>query len=120
MNGKTTIILILKGLILSYGITGMILAFLAFGIWKWEFSDFAVNIGMIASYILAALFGGFYLGKKKKEKKFIWGILLGVCYIIILFVAALCLDGSLVILNRNTITTAFICILSGMLGGMLG
>ena len=69
MNGKTTIILILKGLILSYGITGMILAFLAFGIWKWEFSDFAVNIGMIASYILAALFGGFYLGKKKKEKK---------------------------------------------------
>lgn len=120
MNGKTTMILILKGLILSYGITDMILAFLALGIWKWEFSDLTVNIGMIAAYILSALFGGFYLGKKKKEKKFIWGILLGVCYILILLLAALCMDGSLVTLNRNTITTAFICILSGMLGGMLG
>lgn len=120
MNNQGKIIYLLKALVFSYLVTAIILVFLALGVWKLEFSENVVNIGLIASYILSALTGGLYLGKKMKEKKFIWGILLGVSYIVILLAATMITNGPTGLMNRNTITTAFICILSGMLGGMIG
>ena len=120
MNNQGKIGYLLKALVLSYLVTGVILVFLAIGVWKLDFTEGAVNVGMIASYILSALAGGFYLGKKIKEKKFIWGVLLGVSYIVILLAATVAANGPFGLMNRNTLTTALICILSGMLGGMLG
>lgn len=120
MNNQGKIMYLLKALVFSYIVTGVILVFLALGVWKLEFSETVVNVGMIAAYILSALTGGFYLGRKMQEKKFIWGILLGISYIIILLVAAMITNGPEGLMNRNTITTTFICILSGMLGGMIG
>lgn len=120
MNHQGKMICFLKALIVSYFMTGIILLILALGVWKLEFSETVVNIGMIVSYILSALIGGWYLGKKRKEKKFLWGICLGISYIVILLAAAMVTNGPSGFLNRNTITTAIICILSGMLGGMLG
>lgn len=120
MANQGKMLYLLKALVLAYAVTAFILVFLALGVWKLEFSESAVNVGMIASYILSAIAGGFYLGKKMKEKKFVWGIVLGLAYIVILLAAAMVTNGPAGLLNRNTVTTAVICILSGMLGGMIG
>ncbi|MDO4554227.1 MAG: TIGR04086 family membrane protein [Lachnospiraceae bacterium] len=120
MKNQEKIICVLKGLTLSYLITGTLLLLLALGIWKLQFSEQIVNAGMILSYILSTLAGGFYLGKSRREKKFLWGLLLGILYMVILFLAAIIVNGPSDFMNRSTITSGLICILSGMLGGMLG
>lgn len=120
MNQKERLLHVLKALVFSYLVTALILVVLAVGVWKLDFSETLINIGLIVSYIVSALVGGMYLGKKMKERRFLWGILAGVCYIAVLFAATLITGGTQDFFSRNTMTTAFICILSGMLGGMIG
>jgi putative membrane protein (TIGR04086 family) len=111
---------LIKALVLAYTVTAGVLIILAVGVWKFDFSENMVNIGMILSYIASTLFGGLYLGKKQREKKFLWGILLGLCYIFILLAVSMVANGPSGLWNRNTITTVVICLLGGMLGGMIG
>lgn len=85
---------LLKGLLISYVVTCLFLLLMALGVWKFHFSDRIVSIGIIVTYIVSSMVGGVYIGKKQKEKKFLWGMLMGVLYV------------------------AVLCILSGMLGGM--
>ena len=79
----------------------------------------AVSIGIIATYIVSCFAGGFLIGKKKKKKKYLWGLCVGTFYFIVLLLGNLAvnrgLDGQLV----HMLTTAVLCILSGMAGGML-
>lgn len=119
MGRGANVIVLLKGLVISYVISGLFLLVVAFVLWKWNIPEIAVNGCMIAAYILSAFSGGFYLGKKKREKKFLWGILLGFCYILLLLFASAILQGPLDLLNKENVTVAVVCVLSGMLGGMI-
>lgn len=110
---------LLKSLVVSYLVSGIFLLLVAFALWKWNIPEIAVNGCMIAAYFFSAFSGGFYLGKKQREKKFLWGILLGFCYILLLLFASAILQGPSGILNRETVTVAVVCVLSGMLGGMI-
>lgn len=110
---------VLRGLVIAYVVSGLFLLVVAFALWKWNIPEIAVNGCMIAAYFLSAFAGGFYLGKKQREKKFLWGILLGFCYILLLLFASAVLQEPSGILNRETVTVAVVCVLSGMLGGMI-
>ncbi len=116
---KNSAMPILVDLVAMYVITGLLLVLLAALLGKLELSDAAVSIGIIATYIVSCFAGGFLIGKKKKKKKYLWGLCVGTFYFIVLLLGNLAvnrgLDGQLV----HMLTTAVLCILSGMAGGML-
>ncbi len=110
---------ILVDLVAMYVITGLLLAFLAALLGKVDMSDTAVSVGIIVTYILSCFAGGFFIGKKKKKNKYLWGICVGCFYFLVLLLGNLAvnrgLDGKLV----HMLTTAALCVLSGMAGGMV-
>ena len=108
---------VLVDLVAMYIITGLLLILLAALLGRVDMSDAAVSIGIIATYIVSCFAGGFLIGKKKK--KYLWGLCVGAFYFAVLLLGNLAvnrgLDGQLV----HMLTTAVLCILSGMAGGML-
>lgn len=110
---------ILMDLVAMYVITGILLVILAALIGRVDMTDAAVSIGIIVTYIVSCFAGGFLIGKKKKRKKYLWGLCVGLLYFLVLFLGNLAvnrgIDGRIV----HMATTAVLCVLSGMAGGML-
>ena len=78
-----------------------------------------VNLGIMITYILSCLAGGFYMGKKAKIRRFLWGMGLGAGYAFLLaavtFLAERPAKGDM----KEVFLLFFLCILGGGLGGML-
>ena len=117
-NGSTSAMPILADLVAMYVITGLLLVILAAVLGRVEMPDSAVSIGIIATYIVSCFAGGFLIGKKKKKTRYLWGICVGAFYFVVLLLGNLAvnrgLNGQLV----HMLTTAVLCTLSGMAGGM--
>ena len=109
-----------KCLILAYLITGVLLMILAFLLYKVKISPQVVAAGIILIYIGATFLAGFLAGRKLKQKKFLWGLLLGAAYFLILVLITLAVNHSVGDLTQSFFTTLILCAGGGMLGGMLG
>lgn len=116
---KKYIGIFLKLLIVSYFITGALLLLLAFLLYKFHLSDGMVSGGIILIYILSTFFTGFLAGKGIGHQKYLWGLLLGGAYFGVLVIVSLCVNRSPADIAQNFLITLFLCLASGMLGGML-
>lgn len=103
----------------GYGVTFFGIVILAFLLLMVQISEDMVDIGIIIIYILACLGAGIIIGKRTKMKKFLWGMLAGGLYFLVLFVMSLVLHSSLSGEGRDIITVFLICVGSGTLGGMV-
>ena len=74
----------MKALLLSYAVTGVLLLVLAFLLYKFGLGESQVNLGIMVIYILSCLAGGFYMGRKGKTRRFLWGMGLGAGYALLL------------------------------------
>ena len=74
---------VLKCLLLSYIVTGLLILFLAFLLYKFSLPKQAIGVGVIIVYILSAFLGGLLLGKSMRVKKYLWGLALGTGYFLI-------------------------------------
>lgn len=111
---------IFRGLLAAYVFTGVMLALLAFGVYQFEMGEKIVNISIISIYVIATCIGGIYVGKRIKEKKFLWGILLGACYMAVIIMASFLVNQEIDSISTNMITTSLLCLGGGMIGGMIG
>jgi putative membrane protein (TIGR04086 family) len=109
----------LKSLLASYIATAFFLLFLAFLVYKAGLSERVVSAVIIAIYILATFFGGVLVGKVNRNRKFLWGLLLGGSYFLILVVVSLIVNRSAAEMGSHFFTTMILCCAGGMLGGML-
>jgi len=109
----------LKSLLSSYIITGLLLLLLAFLLYKFQLAESKVNIGITAIYIFSGFISGFLEGKMMKTRKFLWGAVSGLLYFVILAIISLAVgqgfDGG----SSHFVTTLILCMASGTLGGML-
>lgn len=115
----TSAIALLKGLLFSYLLTGVLLLVLALLLYKMGLSEKIVSICIIGIYVIATFTGGFLTGKKMGNKRFVWGLLLGIAYFLILVVISLCVNHSIGEFSNHFFTTLVLCGAGGMLGGML-
>ena len=99
--------ILLKFLITAYAITTALLLLLALFVYKCYLPDKAVNACIIVIYILSTFLAGFLSGKR-----------IGL-YFLVLVVVSLCIKGSFTDLTSNFLFTMFLCLASGMLGGMI-
>ena len=106
-------------LVLSYVLTACLLLLLAFILYKFRISESIVNIAVIVIYNSVTFAAGFIAGKYYKVKKFLWGLVLGSVYFLILVLVSLIGGVSDAVIGSGVVTTWILCAGGGMLGGML-
>lgn len=113
------ILFTLKCLLFSYILTGVMLLFLAFLLYKLHLSEKVVNVCIILIYVATAFFAGFITGKRKRSRKFFWGAVMGALYFAVLFVISAIVNRAFPQLSSDFTTSMLLCVGGGMLGGML-
>jgi len=115
----TQVIQVLKALLASYIVTGILLFIVTFFLYKFEWDEQMVTAGIIAIYVLSTFVGGFIMGKLKETRKFLWGLVIGFLYFVLLFLISFAVYRSFDGNGTNVITTLLLCMGGGMLGGMI-
>jgi len=116
---NTKILSLLKGLLISYIITAFILLLLAFLMLKLDLPSAVVSGGINFAYIISAFIGGFFVGKRLEQKEFMWGLVMGVCYFLVILLISLMMNRVSPLPLGNLFTVFIISSMSGMLGGMI-
>ncbi len=110
---------LMKSLLLAYVITGVLLMILALLLFKCQLNEQVVSIGVIVIYIVTTLIGGFYIGKKIKTKKYLWGLILGASYFALLLLVSLAVNQDISDGANSLVTTLLMCVCGGAFGGMM-
>lgn len=118
-QGNIPILFLLKTLLFSYILTGALLALLAFLLYKVGLTERIVSIVIIAIYVVSTFLAGFVAGKRLKNRKFLWGLLMGSAYFLVLLGISVILGEPAGQLGDSVVTTLVLCTAGGMLGGML-
>lgn len=109
----------LKGLLVTYLFTGILLVLLSLGLYRFGLSQQQVGIGIYIVYFLSGLFGGFLMGKIAGSKKFLWGIAMGAMYFAVLFLISIGVNHGILGNAIGILANLALCVGGGMLGGML-
>lgn len=110
---------IVKALLCAYVVTGILLLILTLLLYKAGLSEDNVNAGILLTYVISTFSGGFVIGKLTGVKKFLWGLLTGVVYFILLFLISLGVYHSLQSDLSGIAVTLLLCAGGGVLGGMI-
>lgn len=110
---------ILVSLLGGYVITFLGIVMIAMSLLFFQISENMVDIGIIAIYVLACLAAGFIIGKRTKNRKFLWGMLSGGIYFVLLLIISLLTQSSGEHIGNELVTVLLMCIGSGTLGGMI-
>lgn len=110
---------LVQGLFLSYIVTGILLMGLAFLLYRMEWGEKISQMGIIVTYILSTLIGGFYVGRKVKKQRFLMGLIFGILYIGVIVGVSMILYPNAEIFSGNLITVCAMCIGGSILGGVL-
>ena len=119
MGKGTQVIQIMKALLASYIVTGILLFVLTLLLYKFEWDEQMITAGIIAIYVISTFAGGFILGKLKGTRKFLWGLIMGILYFLLLFLISFGVYRSFDGNGTNVLTTLLLCAGGGMLGGMI-
>ena len=103
----------------GYVITFLGILILAFLLLILQITENTVDIGILVIYVVANLTAGFIIGKRTKRRKFLWGMVSGTGYFLILFALSGILGQEAANRGEDLMTTFLICTGSGTLGGML-
>lgn len=118
-NTKIPVFSVVKVLIAAYLATGVMLLLLAMLLYKFGLGESIIDAGIVAAYILSCFLGGFLMGKLQKTRKFLWGMVIGCVYYLILLAVSLAMKEASAELGGNIFTSLVMCVGSGMLGGMV-
>ena len=118
INVSARFTFILKCLLLSYLLTTGLLLLLALMLYRFGLSEKTVSVCIVAIYIIVTFFAGFLTGKREGSRKYLWGLLLGSLYFIVLLIVSLIVNHGMSA-SGNFFTVLILCAGSGMLGGMV-
>lgn len=116
---KVPVLFFLKSLLFSYILTAVLLMLLALFLYKARLSAGIVSIAIIVIYVISTFFAGFLTGKKMQSRKFLWGLVMGGLYFLVLTVVSFAVNRSVGELGNSFFTTMVLCAGGGMMGGML-
>ncbi len=118
MKSKNVIgfLLILMGMLV---VSAAILAFISAVMLKGHMNTSFVSGGVIAAYVLSSLMGGFCIGQMKGKQKFLWGAFMGFGYFLLLLLVGNIIYHQGITMNFQTVSSGMICVVAGMIGGML-
>lgn len=100
----------------SVSVTIVFLVITALFMLKCGLSVGTVEKLMLAGYVLAPAAGGFFLGKKQKVNRFLWGLAAGAIYFLVYALIAVCAND---VPPGDVLWVMLPTCLGGMAGGML-
>ncbi|WP_296116593.1 TIGR04086 family membrane protein [uncultured Eubacterium sp.] len=110
---------VLSTLLIMYIVTGAALFLLAFLLYKMELTENIVTIGIMVIYVVSGLLGGIIIGKRMKRRKFLWGIMVGAAYFLVLMIGSVLMNRGLTSDGLHMAMTLLMCMGAGMIGGMV-
>lgn len=110
---------VLKALVAAYIVTGLLLLILAFALYKLGLSENVVELGVAFIYLLSSAIGGFFIGKCMEVKRLLWGVLLGLFYVVLLLVLSLIVRGNAQGIIQSGLLNTLICLGGGAIGAFL-
>jgi len=116
---KKNISSFLKFLLASFVFSVALLFLLAFLLYRFHLSDSIVSAGVIVIYVVSNFLAGFLAGKTKGQQKYLWGLGIGAAYFAVLLLVSFVSGQSPSDIGQNFVMTMFLCLASGMLGGMV-
>lgn len=119
MENKDLNLHLLKYLLISYVITAMLLIIMSFLLYWFDLSPGAVSVGIIAVYVISCLVSGMLAGSRAGHHRFLFGLLMGLAYFLLLTLISMIVDGSTFEIDRQFLTVLCLCSGGGMLGGMI-
>ena len=84
-----------------------------------DISNNVVGVMVVLTYFVSTLIGGIYCGKHADKSKYLWGIISGVGYFLLLVALALIGDTGGFVIDVSVIVAAVVSVLGGMIGGMI-
>ena len=119
-QGNNKIVMkVLSTLLIMYIVTGALLFLLAFLLYKMELTENIVTIGIMVIYVVSGLLGGIIIGKRMKSRKFLWGIMMGAAYFLMLMIGSVLMNRGLNSDGLHMAMTLLMCMVAGMIGGMV-
>ena len=117
MQKNIKVIWWIKSLLASYIVTGILLLVLTFFMYKFELNEKIVSAAIVGIYVVSTLIGGMIIGKLTKSKRYLWGMVLGIVYFVLLITLGVyrTLNGDSV----SIVTSLILCAGGGMTGGMI-
>lgn len=107
---------IARTILLSLLLGFAMLCIMALLMWKLQLSAEQLQIGLMASYVLACLFGGFCLGHILPKARILWGIAFGIGYFLLLLLLSVTAAGHSVLFTADTLRILLLCIFGGACG----
>ena len=116
---RRKILSVVKGLLAAYAVTAVLLMLMALLLLKLDLPWGAVTAGVMVTYLLSYFLGGLLLGKGVGKNKFLWGLILGAAYFVLLMIlSCIAAPGDFGGPGR-LFATLLLCCGGGMAGGML-
>lgn len=104
---------------IAYLLTAIFLFIFTLAVYKTYMSDKNITIGIIVIYALSNVICGFIAGKVKQSKKFLWGALVGVSYLLVLIVISLIVTKEFLGNSSILLPATLSIIIGGTVGGMI-
>ncbi|MFI3177501.1 MAG: TIGR04086 family membrane protein [Eubacteriales bacterium] len=111
--------MMIKSLLGAYAMTMVALMVLAFCLYRFRLGEAVVAMAIIGIYILITFVSGYIIGRKIGSRKFLWGMLSGLCYFLVLLLISAIVNHGFPEMGNQGVTTFMLCVASGTLGGML-
>lgn len=121
MNGNTVIRPwdFLKTLLLSYGMTVLLLLGLSFLMYQMKLGAKQAAWGVMVIYLLTCAVGGFLTGRRVGSRRLLWGSLSGVLYFLVLFLLSLGMGEGLQGDMREVLTALAACLAGSAIGAVI-
>ena len=119
MQKNIKVIWWIKSLLASYIVTGILLWVLTFFMYKFELNEKIVSAAIVGIYVVSTLIGGMIIGKLTKSKRYLWGMVLGIIYFVLLLLITLGVYRTLNGDSVSIVTSLILCAGGGMTGGMI-
>ena len=119
MQKNIKVIWWIKSLLASYIVTGILLLVLTFFMYKFELNEKIVSAAIVGIYVVSTLIGGMIIGKLTKSKRYLWGMVLGILYFVLLLLITLGVYRTLNGDSVSIVTSLILCAGGGMTSGMI-
>ena len=119
MQKNIKVIWWIKSLLASYIVNGILLLVLTFFMYKFELNEKIVSAAIVGIYVVSTLIGGMIIGKLTKSKRYLWGMVLGIIYFVLLLLITLGVYRTLNGDSVSIVTSLILCAGGGMTGGMI-
>ena len=116
---KNKVFRIVKTLVCTYITTLLMLLIMTLLFYKLQINNSKIMIGVYITYVLSNFIGGFIFGKIAGRKKYLFGMMVGAVYYLILLLISVIVMKEANIFTPDSLFALLACVGGGMLGGMI-